>query len=226
MTSSRKRPSSRKPAGETRELVFRFVRDRCLSGDAPTVREVQSHFGFRAVQSAREHLERLVEEGRLGKHQGRARGYYLPGQESASVVQVPLLGRVHAGDLHAAIEWVEGSVFFERGSAFERGRRVEGGARSASEYFALRVDGDSMIGAGILDGDLVIVRAQSTAQSGDIVVASIEGEHEREATVKRLRRQGRRIELHPENPDYDVIVPTGKSGCTILGKVVEVRRRL
>jgi repressor LexA len=78
-----------------------------------------------------------------------------------------------------------------------------------------------MIGAGILPGDLVIVRSQATAQSGEIVVALIGDE----ATVKRLRLRRGRIELHPENPAFEPIIP-GPNECTILGKVIEIRRHL
>ncbi len=211
--------SSRTPPGETRERVFRFVRDSLLRGESPTVREVQGEFGFRAVQTAREHLEKLVAEGRLTKRSGRARGYRLPqlfdGETSTtSLSWVPLVGHVHAGDLHVAIETADGVLAFDASGA-------------ADDHFALRVEGDSMIDAAILPGDVVIVKQQVTAKSGDIVVALIDGESgEPEATVKRLRRRGRRIELHPENPNYEVIVPEAKSGFRILGRVVEVRRTI
>ncbi|MBP2680732.1 MAG: regulatory protein LexA, partial [Candidatus Krumholzibacteriota bacterium] len=91
----------------------------------------------------------------------------------------------------------------------------------SGQLFALRVHGESMIGAGILPGDLVIVRSQATAQSGEIVVALIGDE----ATVKRLRLRRGRIELHPENPAFEPIIP-GPNECTILGKVIEIRRHL
>ena len=95
------------------------------------------------------------------------------------------------------------------------------GPNEVFEVFALRVRGESMTGAGIFPGDLVLVRRQDTARSGEIVVALVEDE----ATVKRLRISGRRVELHPENPAFEVIVP--KPGeCKILGKVIEVRRTL
>jgi repressor LexA len=91
----------------------------------------------------------------------------------------------------------------------------------ASKLFALRVSGDSMVGAGILDGDVVIVRRQRTANSGEIVVALVGDE----ATVKRLKFHAKRVELHPENPAYDPIIPDPKE-LLLLGKVIEVRRRL
>ena len=90
-------------------------------------------------------------------------------------------------------------------------------AQAWDELFGLRVHGDSMRDAGILDGDLVLVRRQPRAHTGEIVVALVGDE----ATVKRLRMRGRRVELHPENPDYEPIVPHPRD-VTLLGKVIEV----
>ena len=200
----------RTPPGQTRERVFRLVRDRLLAGSPPTVREVQQAFGFRSVQTAREHLEALVTEGRLSKEKGKARGYrlstdLLPGPPT---VLVPLLGRVPAGSLDTAVEDLEGYVPMQSRYA-------------PDELFGLRVHGDSMRDAGILDGDVVLVRRQPKAHSGEIVVALVGDE----ATVKRLRMRGRRVELHPANPDYEPIIPRAKE-VTLLGKVIEVRRNL
>jgi repressor LexA len=230
------------PPGRTRERVWRFVRERLLAGDPPTVREVQQALGFRAVESARAHLEALVADGRLEKDaapavrdvtgrgaaargaarktpaRGRSRGYRLPFASwgSLSPALVPVVGHVQAGALTTALEEPEGVVAVQS--------RVP-----AEELFALHVRGDSMRDAGILDGDLVVVRRQQTAEDGCVVVALV-GE---EATVKRLRlvrdaaagRGGVRVELHPENPDFEVIVPP-PGEVRLLGRVVEVRRHL
>ena len=91
----------RTPAGETRNKVFRFVRDRLLSGQPPTVREVQEEFHFLSPQTAREHLEGLVADGRLAKDPWKARGYRLPGSEAVATSLVPLLGRLLAGEASA-----------------------------------------------------------------------------------------------------------------------------
>jgi repressor LexA len=191
--------------GETREKVFHYVRERILAGRPPTVREVQEAFGFHAVETARRHLENLVAEGRLGRHAGKSRGYML--SEAPGLLYVPLLGRVQAGALTTAVEEPEGYVPLSVGPG--RG-----------ELFALRVQGESMVGAGILPGDVAIVRRQSTADSGDIVVALVEDE----ATVKRLKKRGGHIELHAENPTFPPIIPPGE--VLILGKVIEIRRYL
>ena len=198
----------RTPAGQTRERVFRFVRDRLVSGHPPTVREVMDAFGFRSPQTAREHLDALVESGHLKKQPGVARGFRLPGRGDTPTVMVPLLGRVPAGPLDAAIESLEGHLPVQT-------RRPPG------ELFSLRVRGDSMKDAGILDGDVVVVRRQPRADAGEVVVALVGDE----ATVKRLRIKRGRIELHPANDAYAPIVPE-PGDLKILGKVVEVRRVL
>lgn len=200
----------RTPSGQTRQRIFEFVRDRLLSGRPPTVREVQEAFGFRAVESAREHLEALVTEGLLAKESGKSRGYRLAEMLAPRepLRMVPLLGRVQAGPLSEAIQDPEG--YLPIPSRF-----------AEKELFALRVRGDSMEGAAILEDDIVIARRQPNAESGDIVVALVGDE----ATVKRLWRRGQRIELRAENPRYSPIVPPSGE-LTVLGKVIEVRRYL
>ena len=205
----------RRLPGETRQKVYDFVRQRVLAGSPPTVREVQEALGFRAVQSAQEHLEALVATGRLTKASGQSRAYRLPAGGGTPAALIPLLGRVQAGLLTEAVEDREGYVPVE----VDRGGLHQ---RQAERLFALRVRGDSMIGAGILDGDVVIVHRQTTAESGEIIVALI-GE---ETTVKRLRRRRGRIELCPENPAFEPIVVAPPDEVTLLGKVIEVRRYL
>ena len=200
----------RTPTGETRRKVFEFVRDRLLAGQPPTVREVQDALGFRAVQTARQHLERLVEDGRLVADRHKARGYRLPGMvREPHTVLVPVLGRVSAGTLDEAIEDPDGYL------------PVDVRGVPASDLFVLRVRGESMTGMGILPGDLVVVRRQPTAANGDIVVALVESD----VTVKTFHSRGRRVELRPENPAFDPIVLDAEV-VTILGKVIEVRRIL
>jgi len=198
----------RTPAGQTRDKVFRFVRDRLAGGRPPTVREVMEAFGFRSPQTAREHLDGLVEDGRLKKEPKVARGFRLPGRGEAPTVMVPLLGRVPAGPLDLAFEDLEGHLPVQTRS-------------SPGQLFSLRVRGDSMKDAGILDGDVVVVRRQPRADVGDIVVALVGDE----ATVKRFRMKRGHIELHPANDAYQPIVPE-PGDVKILGKVVEVRRVL
>jgi len=198
------------PQGQTRDKVLSFVRERILAGRPPTVREVQAAFGFRAVETARRHLENLVAEGRLQQDARKARGYQLPGGADGfeRPMFIPLLGRVQAGALTTAVQEVEGHIPVQT-------------SRGRGELFALRVRGESMVAAGILPGDIAIVRRQPTAASGDVVVALVGDE----ATVKTLRVRRGRIELHAANPDFPPIVP-GPDEVTILGKVIEIRRYL
>ena len=200
----------RTPPGQTRKQVFNFVRDRLLKGFPPTVREVQEAFGFRSVQTAREHLEALVLEGRLTKIPGKARSYRLLENIKTDTPTrlVPLLGRVPAGPLDLAAEELEGYLPIQS-------------HHDSDDLFGLRVQGESMIGAGILPGDIVVVRRQPTADPGSIVVALVRDE----ATVKRLRIRQDHIELHSENPAFEPIIPDAAE-LMIVGKVIEVRRYL
>jgi repressor LexA len=198
------------PVGYTRERIYNYVRRRLFQGDPPTVREVQQEFGFKSVQTAREHLEKLVLDGRLTKHSGVSRGFRLPEKtEAESSFMVPLLGSVQAGLLTEAIENPEG--YIPAKSTF-----------SSEKLFALKVKGQSMVNAGILPGDVVIVRQQPTAQKGDIVVAMID----EQATVKKLGFINSKPCLFPENDDFEPILPTEGQELFLLGKVIEVRRSL
>lgn len=212
----RSTPRTTTPRGTARAEVLAFVRERLAAGAPPTVREVQRALGFKAVESARQHLEALVAEGKLAKEPGRSRGYRLPaaGGRLPDVRLVPQLGRVQAGGLREAIEDPDGWLAVE-------------GLQSEDELFALTVRGESMTGAGILPGDVVVVRRQDTARDGEIVVAQVRDE----ATVKRLRLRDGQVVLQPENPAFAPLVfaPAASGPDTeirILGRVVEVRRRL
>ena len=200
------------PKGQTRNLIFVFVKDRLLGGMPPTVRDVQKAFSFKSVQTAREHLENLVREGRLVKQPGVSRGYRLPdiidNFETGSFINVPVLGSVQAGNLMLAVEESNGYIAVQSSFANE-------------ELFALNVKGYSMQNAGILPGDIVIVKKQSSADNDDIVVALIDDE----ATVKRLRFNNGFPELHPENDDFSPIIIDPECQFYILGKVIEVRRQ-
>ncbi len=121
---------------------------------------------------------------------------------------VPVLGRVPAGPLDLAVEDLEGYLPISS-------------RRSTDRLFGLRVRGESMRDAGILPGDVVVVRQQATAETGDIVVALV-GE---EATVKRLRKRGRRVQLLAESAGFEPIVPE-PGEMRLLGKVIEVRRSM
>jgi len=136
----------------------------------------------------------------LTQKPNKARGFEL----AAKVHEIPIYGRVAAGHPVFAVENIEGYV----SNSFDRKRNV----------FALRVTGDSMIDAGIMEGDVVLVKKQTTGEDKDIVIAMVGDE----ATVKRFRKKGSRLYLEPANIHYPVI----KEPFEIIGKVVELRRTL
>lgn len=176
----------------------------------PTMQELGEVLGIRAA-SAHEQVTQLVRKGYLSRQPRKARSLVIvrePAARIATLASVPLLRRVAAGPLMLAEENVCGEVLVDENIA-RRGR-----------CFALTVSGDSMINAGMADGDIVVVRQQPVAESGDIVVALIGDE----ATVKRLHIHNDDIELRPENPAYRPIPVGPDDELRILGKVVAVRR--
>ncbi len=186
------------------------MRDR---GYPPTVREIGEAVGLTSSSSVHSQLANLERRGLLHKDptKPRAIGLQQRGPVGDPGVQVPLVGRIAAGAPILAEEHVEEYLAVPNGFASDR------------EHFALRVAGDSMTGAGILDGDVVVVRSQDTAEDGDIVAAVLPGPAEDEATVKRLRRKEGRVMLSPENAAME---PFELGDGRVVGKVVAVLRKL
>ena len=173
-------------------------------GYPPSVREIGEAVGLRSPSTVHFHLKNLEEAGMIEKGAGKGRAITL----TAPVVpedKVPIVGNVAAGSPILAQECIEDYLTFDTG-----GR--------SGEYFALRVRGESMLNAGILPGDLVVVQQQHTARNGEIVVAMIEDE----ATVKTYSKQNGHVWLLPENDAYE---PIDGTYATILGKVAAVVRR-
>jgi repressor LexA len=166
---------------------------------SPSLREIGRHFDL-SVGTVQDQVEAIRRKGFLEKESMISRGLKL----AIGLGEIPILGRVHAGPLHAALENVEGHLPASRGM-------------SPSMHFALKVRGDSMIDAGILEGDRIIVRMQPVANEGDIVVARVDDE----TTVKRFRTRNGKKTLEPANPRYRPIVDTP---FEIIGVVVELRR--
>ena len=185
-----------KPLNEKQQKVLNFVKERLGDGIPPSVREICEATGIKSTSTVHAYLKRLEDEGYIDRRSGLNRAIRLPGE---SVTRVPLLGRVTAGMPILAVENQEGTMPW-----------------SEPGCFALRVRGDSMINAGILDGDKVIVRPQQTADSGQIVVARIEDE----ATVKRLLRKNGEVWLMPENEAYPPIDGTHAEIIGIVRGVV------
>jgi repressor LexA len=190
------------------DFISEAVRER---GYPPTVREIGEAVGLTSSSSVHAQLANLERRGLLHKDPTKPRAMTLS-EPRAEGVLVPLVGRIAAGAPVLADEHVEEYLTVPMGFA------------GTADHFALRVQGDSMAGAGILDGDVVVVRSGADAGDGDIVAALLPGPAEDEATVKRLKRTKGRVLLVPENPAFEPaeMDPAGR----VLGTVVSVLRRL
>ena len=190
------------------QFVVEFMED---SGVTPTMREIASRFGFSAPASVGRHLDALEKKGYIRRHEGRARGIELIKEQVRRLfwqrTGIPLVGQVAAGTPILAEENIEDILQLDGLFPMEEG------------LFALRVKGDSMIEAGILEGDLLVVRPQPTANVGDIVVAMLGDE----GTVKRFGRAGDHIRLEPANKDYFPIITRD---ARVVGLVVGLVRHM
>ena len=173
-------------------------------GYPPSVREIGEAVGLKSPSTVHFHLKHLEEAGVIEKDAGKGRAITLK-VPLAAENQVPIVGNVAAGSPILAQECIEDYLTFETGG-------------HSDEYFALRVRGESMLNAGILPGDLVVVQRQKTARNGEIVVAMIEDE----ATVKTYSRRNGEVWLLPENDAYE---PIDGTFAEILGRVAAVVRR-
>ena len=188
------------------DYIISFQRDH---GYPPSVREIGEHVGLKSPSTVHFHLKSLEEAGVITRGAGKTRAITAVHQgERPPVVpeaRVPVLGNVAAGSPILAEQCIEDYLAFDTGGL-------------TGEHFALRVRGESMLYAGILPGDYVVVHQQEHFRNGEIVVALFEDE----ATVKTLRRKDGHVWLMPENPEYQ---PIDGDGAQLLGKVVAVIRR-
>lgn len=189
---------------KSQQKVYDYLKGRMENGLPPSVREICRATGLKSTSSVHAHLKSLEEMGLITRDRGLNRAIHLAGEQPT--VQVPILGRVAAGNPILAVEEVEGYLPY---SPVKRA--------GDETYFALHVKGESMKNAGILDGDIVIALKTQTAFDGEIIVALIEDE----ATVKRLFREKDRVRLQPENPAFE---PIYTQNAQILGKVIAVYR--
>ena len=188
---------------KSQQKVYDFLVKDAPKGVPPTVREICSATGLRSTSTVHAHLKTLEKLGYITRDAGLNRSIRIEG--STAAVQVPILGKVTAGQPILAVEDIEGYLPFPQ--------------KEGRELFALHVSGLSMRDAGILDGDYVVAEQVSTAENGDIVVAMIDDE----ATVKRFYREKDRVRLQPENPDYE---PIYSDHVFLLGRVIAVMRYL
>jgi repressor LexA len=185
------------------DYIVSFTEEK---GYPPSVREIGEAVGLKSPSTVHFHMKGLRAAGLISQAEGKTRAITVTGsgEGRARRDQVPVVGNVAAGSPILAEECVEEYLTFDT-----QGRD--------GEYFALRVRGESMLDAGILPGDLVIVHQQQDARNGEIVVALFEDE----ATVKTLRRKGAQVWLMPENDEYE---PIDGTRAQILGRVMAVVR--
>jgi len=207
---------SKELTGRQREIfeyIKGMIRDK---GRPPAIREIGERFGIRSTNGVRAVLEALERKAYIRRDRYTSRGIEVLKEAFDHTLpqrfrEVFWVGRVAAGTPIWAEENIEGSFLLDR--EFVPGEEV----------FSLRVQGDSMIDAGIYNGDYVLVKRQQTANSGDVIVAQIGDE----ATVKRYFPERRRVRLEPANPDYGpIIVERDTPGFSIAGKVIGLLRKM
>ncbi len=200
---------------EKQKELFDFLRDFFIKkGFPPTIREISSHFGLKSPRSSQKKLNILQRKGYIRKTPYGSRAIEILNFHRAhlsEVLPIPIIGRVRAGEPVLAVENVEGYINLDRSLV------------SSEDVFLLRVQGDSMIDTHIQDGDFALVRPQSNAENGEIVVALLEDE----ATIKRIFMKSDLIRLEPANPNMEpIVVKKGEKKVTIIGKVVGIFRKI
>lgn len=187
------------------EFLISYVKEH---GYPPTFREIGNHFGF-IWTASKGHLRSLEKKGFIRINPSISRGIEILGYKVSDGLNIPVIGRIRAGNPELAIEDIESHIL------------VDKFLFPAENAFSLRVKGKSMIEAGIFDGDYVVIKPQSTIENGEIGVVLI-GE---EATVKRVLLENMRIILKPENKHMQSVIYEPED-VSIIGKVIGVIRRL
>lgn len=194
-------------SAENQRKILEFIRKEIeTKGYPPSVREICQAVGLKSTSTVHAHLNQLEEQGVIRRDATKPRALEVLDNPLSKGRTVPLVGKVTAGLPILAIENIEDYMVFPQDML---GR---------DDVFALRVQGDSMIEAGILDGDIIIVRRQETAENGDIVVAMIGDE----ATVKRIFYEKGRVRLQPENASMQ---PIYADHVQVLGKLAALFRQ-
>ncbi len=186
--------------------VFEFIRERINNNLPPTIREIAHHMGFSSTGTVRDYLNALQKKGYLNRNNSLSRSITLAQQSSW---RIPIIASIAAGKPTIAYEDIEG--YLDPADLFL-------GRLSEHDVFALRVKGDSMTEAGIMPGDIAVIKKQPTATPGDIIAALVGSE---EATLKRLSYRKSRPILEPANARYSPI----EEAFTIIGKLITVIRK-
>lgn len=202
-----------------KQILDFIIKNTDTYGFPPSISEIQEKFSFKSPNAVQDHLAALERKRYISRHPHKSRGIEIlihknNKQENGNIntTEIPIVGRVTAGSPILAQENLEGTLAVDKSII-----------RNSNNVFALRVQGNSMINAGILDGDFVLVHQQPMANQGEIVVALIEDE----ATVKRFYKEKNRIKLQPENENMSPIVVDPKDkNISIVGKVEGVIRKV
>ncbi len=190
---------------EMHKRIYEYIKQRTEDGVSPTIREICRDLGIASTSTASRYVNQLVEEGYLEKKDNMNRTLRLSG---SGAVRLPVVGLITAGQPILAVEDISEYISFTPRKNY------------SGELFALRIRGDSMINAGIFDGDFVIVERTSYVNNGEIAAVLVDGE---EATVKRFYKEKGHYRLEPENDDMDDIIAYE---CSIIGRIVGVVRYL
>ena len=190
---------------EKEKRVFEYVKDRMEDGFAPSIREICAALDIRSTSTAARYVNTLVAEGYLEKVEGCNRAIKLAGK---GATKIPLVGTITAGQPITAVEDITDYINFHEQKSY------------SGELFALKVRGESMINAAILDGDIVVIEKCPVVRNGEIAAVLVNGE---EATVKTFYKEDGHYRLQPENDTMDPIIV---DECEITGRVVSVIRYL
>ncbi len=202
-------PRKDQPRNDRQEKILEYIKSEVQRrGFPPSVREICDAMGIKSTSTVHGHLRRLENRGLLIRDPTKPRALEVVGMVH-NTAQIPLVGKATAGLPITAIENIEEYLSFTPGFF----------CSDVEDCFALHVTGDSMINAGIYDGDVVIVHQQQTAENGDIIVALINDE---DTTIKRFYKEECRVRLQPENDQYS---PMYFNNVSILGKVIGSLRR-
>jgi repressor LexA len=200
------------------EILKFIILNKEKFGYPPSIPEIQRKFSFKSPNAVQDHLEALERKGYIFRRAHTARGIEilvhatLNENNKNNAIEIPIVGEISAGRPILAQENIEGTIVVDKSII-----------KNSNGIFALRVKGDSMINAGILNGDYVIVSQQPDAEQGDIIVALIEDE----ATIKRFYKEKNRIRLQPENDTMEpIIIKPNENHVRIIGKIKGVIRKI
>jgi len=200
------------------EILKFIILNKERFGYPPSIPEIQENFSFKSPNAVQDHLGALERKGYISRRAHKARGIEVLSHATSkendknNAIEIPIVGEISAGRPILAQENIEGNIAIDKSIV-----------KNSDGIFALRVKGNSMINAGILNGDYVIASQQQDAEQGDIVVALIEDE----ATVKRFYKEKNRIRLQPENDTMEaIIIKPNENQIKIIGKIKGVIRKI